>query len=206
MQLQAAFAGIGLAKLSRLGTNVYSLAPSFKDSCPLCSGSNCAVRHGVYHRRVVDAAGALIDRLPVPRFRCRRRGPRQPDATTFSVLPATVVPRRHFSLPLMLRVFDLVARRPSIPRVLDDLAAVPGARALFIEEVAVFRLLSFFARVFLCLEREEVRSLGLGADPGRTRLRALALAGVLTERGHTGCILAFHRRFSPRLLLAVHTA
>jgi hypothetical protein len=203
MQIQAAFAEVRLADLGRLGTKVYDLIPSFRDRCPLCRGTSCAVRHGVYYRRVVDVDGRLVKRLPVPRFRCRRRGSFEPAHRTFSVLPASAVSRRRFSLPLMLRIVDLVRRWRSIPQVLDDLATA-GEQALVLEEVTIFRVLFFFASIFLGLGEEEGRMLGLGADPGTTRGRALALAGSLAG-GPVPSVLTFHRQFCPRLLLAVHT-
>jgi hypothetical protein len=66
------------------------------------------VRHGLYFRQAVDEGGAVYGRFPVPRFLCRRKGPHQPQGRTFSVLPSALVPRRRFSLPLMLWLLSLV--------------------------------------------------------------------------------------------------
>ena len=42
--------------------------------------------------------------IPVPRFICNRRGPQRSSVKTFSVLSAEVIPRRRFSLGLLLIV------------------------------------------------------------------------------------------------------
>ncbi len=178
MQIQATFDGLGLADLRLMGVGIYLRIPNFKKDCPLCRGANCAVRHGLYHRCVVDADGSLIERFPIPRFRCRRRGPLRAKAVTFSVLPAALVPRRRFSLALMLLIVHLVGRRPSIPQVLDDLAERERG-TLVVEETTVYRLLSLFARVYLGLDREAAGVIGVRPDPGDTRGRALALAEAL---------------------------
>jgi len=52
---------------------------------------------------VVDEDGVEL-LIPVPRFLCRRRGPRRVRARTFSVLPAEVIPRRKWCLSLLLKV------------------------------------------------------------------------------------------------------
>ncbi len=191
---------------------IYLHVPDFRDHCPLCRGADCAVRHGLYYRSVVEADGSVIERFPIPRFRCRRRGPFQAKAATFSVLPAALVPRRRFSLPLMLLIVDHVGRRRSIPQVLDDLAERErGTRgALVVEETTVSRLLSLFAWAYLGLDREATQVIDVRPDPGETRGRALVLAGALLERGRSmatvsSLILRFHQRFFPRLLFDVHT-
>lgn len=78
----------------------------------LSSGVPCAAAGGaprawgVYWRTVVDSDG--VDwRIPVPRFICRGRGPKGGAGKTFSVLPAKVVPRRRWSLPLALKAAEL---------------------------------------------------------------------------------------------------
>ena len=63
------------------------MIPDYRSRCPLCGGKECAVRHGLYFRKVVGRDGELWERFPVPRFLCRRRGPGKPTAVTFSVLP-----------------------------------------------------------------------------------------------------------------------
>ena len=42
--------------------------------------------------------------IPVPRFICNGRGPQRSSAKTFSVIPAEVIPRRRYSLGLLLVV------------------------------------------------------------------------------------------------------
>lgn len=212
MQIQADFDDLSLVALGLLGVRIYLRIPDFKSRCPLCRGADCAVRHGLYHRCVVDADGSVIERFPIPRFRCQRRGPFRSEAATFSVLPAELVPRRRFSLPLMLLIVDLVGRRRSIPQVLDDLAERErGTRGvLLVEEATVFRLLSLFARAYLGLDREATQVIEVRPDPGGTRGRALALAEALLGRCRSTVsspapVLRFHQRFFPRLLFDVHT-
>lgn len=211
MQIQASFGDLSLAELGQLGLRIYCQVPDFRDSCPLCEGTDCAVRQGLYYRSVVDVDGSVIKRFPIPRFRCRRHGQCQPEAVTFSVLPAALVPRRCFSLPLMLLILDLIRLRASIPGVLDHLAAIDGgpSEALLVEEIRVYRVLCLFAGAYLDLGEEAICMMHLGTDPGGGRSRALALAGALAEGrspgGAQAVVLRFHRRFFPRMLLDVHT-
>lgn len=140
-QLSAAFGGLRLADLPRVGLGVYDLIPSFRDRCPACGAADCAVRHGLYYRRVVDADGRRIDRLPVPRFRCRA-GTCGGMAKTFSVLPRAVVPRRVLSLPLLLRIRSLIAAGGPRSAVLDELAAgdPEGSGAAALDERSLGRV------------------------------------------------------------------
>jgi hypothetical protein len=155
MQIQDAFGGLTLAELGPLGLNIYLKIPDFKRACPLCGGADCAVRHGLYYRLVVDLEGLVIERFPIPRFRCRRPG----KAVTFSVLPSALVPRRRFSLPLMRLILDLIRQRLSISKVLDHLAESDlGPReALLVEATTIYRVLAVLPRA--PLPREAPHSL-----------------------------------------------
>ena len=145
MQIHDAFGGLTLSELGSLGLGIYLKIPDFKAACPLCGGAGCAVRHGLYHRLVVDLEGLVIERFPIPRFRCRGK------AATFSVLPSALVPRRRFSLPLMLLILDLRRRRWSMPKILDHLAASDHGpqEALLVEALAIHRVLAIMPRVRL---------------------------------------------------------
>lgn len=196
MQITAAFGGMPLAELARLGLRIYLQVPDFRDRCPLCAGAGCSVRHGLYLRRVVDDDGSVIERFPIPRFRCRRRGRCPPLRwRTFSLLPAALVPRRRFSLSLMLFILNLLRDGASVPQVLDQLAAPDGSRrALLLEETAIYRLLALFACLYDAhLAPEPARRSHQGRDRGATRRRALAVAEVIGEAnvlGSDGCFLA----------------
>lgn len=83
MQIQDHFGGLPTSALAGRRLDVYLLIPDYRDCCPLCSGAGCAVRHGLYFREAVSVDGS-VDRLPIPRFRCRRRGTRH-DGRTLNV-------------------------------------------------------------------------------------------------------------------------
>lgn len=148
MQIQESFGDLPASALAGLDLGVYRLIPDYRDCCPLCGGAGCAVRHGLYFRDAVGVDGSL-ERLPIPRFRCRRRGPHKSGPRTFSVLPSCLVPRRRYSLQLIQRILDLVATMPSIAAVLDELATWDRSAAgrLLIDGAAVYRLLRRFASV-----------------------------------------------------------
>ena len=138
-----------MSSLAGMGLGVYELIPDFQDSCPLCEGAACAVRHGLYFRGAVDVGGAVHERFPVPRFLCRATGPQRPQAKTFSVLAADLVPRRRFSLPLMLWLLGLVLQGgQSVGQALDGLAEACQASSspLYPDEAA--RLIDLFCRAF----------------------------------------------------------
>lgn len=164
------------------------------------------MRHGLYHRQVVEADGTVYREFPVPRFRCRRRGrPRLPDVT-FSVLPAALVPRRRWSVELMSWVVErLAVARRSVGSVLDELAA--GARgcpdAVVVDGLALYRTLELFAQVYARLLAFPLA--GVAVEPGGNGLRERARAGLVAVGGGGGTraspvILAFHRRYFPHLL------
>ena len=143
MQIQDSFGGLTLPELGSLGLGIYLRSPDFKKACPLCGGAGCTVRHGLYYRLVVDLEGLVIERFPIPRFRCRGK------TATFSVLPSALVPRRRFSLPLMLLILDLYRRQGSMTKILEHLAASDhGARgALLVEAITIYRVLAILPRV-----------------------------------------------------------
>ncbi len=146
-----------------MGLKLYELLPDYRDRCPLCRGSDCAVRHGLYFRCLVDVEGRTYQRFPVARFRCRRRGPDQPRDVTFSVLPAGVVPRRRFSLVLMSRMVEVVVNgKRTLRRALDEVAAAGsrGEEALLLEELTPYRILLLFSAVY-------ARLLSFPVGPGR---------------------------------------
>lgn len=141
MQIQASFGGTDLRALADLGLDVYRLIPTFRSICPACGAADCAVRHGLYYRRVVDVDGRRIDRLPVPRFRCRASAF---GSRTFSVLPSGVLPRRLLSRGLRLRIVELIAGGLTREDVLDLLASgdVRGNGALSLDEKHLQRVLA----------------------------------------------------------------
>ena len=120
-----------MSSLTKLdGAGVFALVSSFARRCPICSGGRCATPWCVYRRTVVDEEG-LAWRILVPRFFCRRRGPKGSNERTFSVLPASVVPRRRWALTLALRVAEWC--RSSLATGLDrlsELGVVAEARQL----------------------------------------------------------------------------
>ena len=53
--------------LSGMGLGVYELIPDYRDRCPLCSGADCAVRHGLYFSsregKFLECNQAMVDML-----------------------------------------------------------------------------------------------------------------------------------------------
>jgi hypothetical protein len=197
-----------LSSLSRLGLGLYELLPDYRDCCPVCSGRDCAVRHGLYYRGLVDVDGQVYERFPVVRFRCLRRGPKQARDVTFSVLPAAVVPRRRLSLELMQWLVGRVTEGGrAISRVLDEAARLGGDSRppLLLEEVTIQRLLVLFAALYGRLLSFPVPGVPLGSGLETVREQARAAARVLAShvrcRGSPdGLVMAFHRTYFPFLL------
>ena len=207
LQLQGDFNGAPLSRLATLGLKVYEWVPDFRRRCPLCAGAGCAVRQGLYFRRVVDGEGAVYERFPVSRFLCQRKGPRQARDRTFSVLPTELVPRRRFALPLMLWVLELrLLRQRSVQQVLDALATLPAdSRGVLLpDEVLVYRILHLFSRVYERLQSFPVPETPLAAGLQDPRSQAQAVFQALTEGQARGSPLAvvgaFQQRYFPHLL------
>jgi len=192
-----------------MGLGVYELIPDYRDSCPLCGGAECAVRHGLYFRQVVARIGTLFERFPVPRFLCRGRGPGTPSAVTFSVLPAGLATRKRWSVALMLWVAWLVllAGR-SIGTVQSELAAL--REEVVVDEVAIHRVVRTLAGCYARLLSFPV--CGYLVMPGLVSVRdqATEAVRVLTGVGGRGppteLVVAFHQAWFPNLLLDLPVA
>jgi hypothetical protein len=204
IQIQEDFAETPLSVLSRLGLEIYALIPDYRDCCPLCLGRDCAVRHGLYHRPVIDQDGRVYADFPVPRFKCRRKGARCPGSVTFSVLPSQLVSRRRVCLPLVVRVLSLFLDCDSLARALDALSDADGAApvAWFPERVTVYRLV----RLSLRAEHRLRSAAPAPARPSpavdlRGRVRGL-LSLVGSPARAAPCALGFHRRHFPQLLFS----
>lgn len=192
-----------MSSLSRLGLGLYELLPDYRDCCPLCGGRDCAVRHGLYHRRLVDRDGRIHPRFPVARFRCRRRGPKRARDVTFSVLPAGAVPRRRLSLGLMgWLVRRLTEGGRTVSRVLDE-AAGRSREPLVLEEVTLYRLLLLFAALYGRMLSFPVPGVDLPRGLGTVREQAGAAAAALAPRSRGSpedLVMAFQRAYPPHLL------
>lgn len=208
-QLQDDFRGTCLSILSGLGLQVYELIPDYRDSCPLCGGAGCAVRHGLYFRQVVDRDGTLYEHFGVPRFMCRRKGPGKPTAVTFSVLPADLAPRRRWSVTLMLWVGELVllAGR-SIDAVQSELAALSSE--VIVDEVAIHRVVRMLAGCYARLLSFPVSGCSVMSGVVSVRDQATEAVRVLTGAGQRDppaeLVLAFHQTWFPNLLLDLPVA
>jgi len=187
----------------------YGLIPGYRDRCPLCDGRDCAVRHGLYFRRVVDRDGAVYEDFGVPRFLCRRRGTGKPRAVTFSVLPADLAPRKRWSVALMLWVAELVlVAGRSIGGVQSELAALSSE--VIVDEVAIHRVVRLLAGCYGRLLSFPVR--GYWVTPGLVSVRDQAteamkvLTGVGRRDPPSELVLAFHQTWFPNLLLDLPVA
>lgn len=203
MQIQEPFGDRPLSSLRFLGLGIYTLVPDFRCRCPLCGGAGCAVRHGLYYRQVVDLDGSRVERFPIPRFRCRRRGQGRCEGVTFSVIPPEIVPRRRLSLHLMLRILSLLDLGLPVSQALDRLAVLDGesGEALLLEEIMIYRVLALFARAYQRLRSLSAPELAARPTPETPRNGALALAGMLGAPGAPLLVVELHHRYFPRLLL-----
>jgi hypothetical protein len=202
IQIQEDFAGSSLFVLAGLGLQVYSLIPDYRDRCPLCLGRDCAVRHGLYFRRVIDREGRIHDAFPIPRFKCRRKGPAEPQSSTFSVLPAELISRRGASLPLVVRILSLFLSEGSMTRTLDALAETNDtpSSTWFPEPATLYRLV----RLAGCAEARLRLGPAIREPPSpitdlRSRVRRL-LHHLGPPARAAPSVLGFHQRHFPHLL------
>lgn len=205
LQLQDEFSGLPLSTLSRLKLEIYAHIPDFRDRCPLCGGANCAVRHGLYYRGVLDRGGEFYESFPVPRFRCRRRGRSQAVAVTFSVLPSTLMPCKRPTLPLLLHILSLwLLSHSSIADTLDKVATCfrHMPQPWVPEHPTLYRMQRFAAGVHDRLAALPTAEVALQPVDGDSRARACSLLLALKplSRAPPIAALAFHRRHFPYLL------
>lgn len=213
LQLQDDFQGTDLSSLYALGLGVYEKLPDFRDRCPLCGGRRCAVRHGLYFRRVLDADGRLYEDFPIARFLCRRKGPARAQDVTFSVLPLELVSRRRFSLPLMVWVLELLlVARHSVSQVVEAFAQLfqQQPEPLLIEPLTVYRMLRLFAGVYQRLSSFPLAQTTGNQPSADQRACALILLEWLAEAARRApprsLVWAFHQRYFPHLLFDLRLA
>jgi len=161
---------------------------------------------GVYRRSVLTIVlGAIVLlSIPVPRFRCRKRGPRKPSSATFSVLPAQVLPRRRCSLSLFLQV--LRWRRKSSREALEELFV----RGIFVEGRELRRVSVLANQICDRLRSFPVEGYDLGESAGHKRierlLRVMAERRADGERDPpAGLVLAWQKQYG-QLLARVSTS
>lgn len=211
IQLQDDFSGTPLSTLSRLGLGIYEKIRGLQDllrSCPICGGSNCAIRHGLYLRRVVDDLGQLLEKFPVPRFLCQRRGVKEgcaaPGALTFSVLPSQVVPRRRLCLSRMVWLLNLwlVCGQP-VSQVLEAFCSWV-VHDWWLDAVDLRRLRRLFSQIYFRLQAQPVSGVSLASGLSGTEESARAVVQALQKArgGACGVVLGFHRHHGPALLFA----
>ena len=197
--------------LSSMGLGLYELLPGYRDCCPMCRGRDCAVRHGLYFRRLVDVDGRTYERFPVARFRCRRRGPERARDVTFSVLPTGVVPRRRFSLALMSWMVEVVVNgKRTMRQALDEVAAGSrGEEVVLLEELTLHRILLLFAAVYARLLSFPVAEVELPGAVQGVRRQAQQTAALLAAQPRGSppeLVIGFHRRYFPHLLFDLRLA
>lgn len=151
---------------------------------------------------MVLADGTTIRRFPIPRFRCRAKGPRRPTGVTFSVLPAELLPRRAFSLASILGILDLFLRsKRSTREVLDRLAELFSQGPWYPEPITLYRLLHLFDRAYF---RLRISRLLVDLPPSkqpRERVRALLRTFDRLSRG-SPLVLDYHRHRFPHTLFS----
>lgn len=218
IQIQSDYGGRPLEDIAAAGLGVFDMVPDYRRRCPACGGARCAVRHGTYTRRVVSR-GTIHEKFPVPRFRCRKRGPRPSSAATFSVLPEQLLPRKQPSLSLAVWMMGrLVVEAVSLSKLLDELAdAFHRCPEPWLPEVStIYRLLRLFARARRrldpLLQGSSAAPVGgtlsgspPGAPEGTARHRAFELLQILADQRGPPIVGRYHREFFPRLLFGIHS-
>ena len=201
------------------------MIPDFRLCCPICGGCKCPVRHGVYYRRVVSH-GVILERFPVPRFRCRNLGSREGSAVTFSVLPEQLLPRKQPSLSLAVWMLHrLLVSYTSLSKMLDELAEIfHRHREPWLPDAStIYRLLRLFARARTRVTRlPKEPSAGRAGPESRPAVgepvkhRALEMlslladdcglladdCGLLADDRGSPIVGRYHRAFFPKLLFA----
>ncbi len=199
-----------MSSLYSLGLKIYELLPDYRDCCPLCGGADCAVRLGLYYRRVVDGVGHVYEAFGVPRYLCNRRGPNRSQDVTFSVLPSLLVPRRRFSLKLLTTIVLLIGEGArTLVEVLDKLAVMDqgGHDALMVERLMLTRSRAVFSAVYARLWSFPIDGFRLEAGLKTVSSQAVEVARRLEASEPRGSpssrVLEFHHRYFPHLLFDI---
>ena len=75
--------------------------PDYSEQCPLCGGTNCAVRIGFYYRKQIVISFIAYSDVPILRWLCRKKGTQKPKHRTFSLLPSALIPYHSHDLNLI---------------------------------------------------------------------------------------------------------
>lgn len=153
---------------------------------------------GVYSRWAVDEGGFSWQIL-VPRYLCRKCGPRRGGDRTFSVLPSRVVPRRRWSLGLGLKVAGWC--RGGLRSALDALSEL----GLALEPLQALRIVAVLAIGCERLRQHPLDGVRVETSGG-TLAQALDLVRVCHDWETSGrgppssLVMAWQRRFGKPLL------
>ena len=87
--------------------------PVFTQSCPICGGKNCAIRHGYYDRWAYSFKEQRWIEVPIARYICRRKG--KPDSPTshrtFSLLPSCLSAYQQYDIYCLLSAAALIVQK-----------------------------------------------------------------------------------------------
>lgn len=125
----------------------FLIIPLFLDCCPICGGRDCAVFLGFYYRKVVDENGTFYKRFPILRYECKRKGFKNVDHRTFSLLPIPLIPYTKYSIPF---IFKVLKKRhlegKSINEALDFVAEMQDNGVICIHPATLYGFEKLFVK------------------------------------------------------------
>ena len=84
----------------------------FSKKCPICHGTDCAVRIGYYYRLAyeftVDGRSVISLQIPVARLLCRQKQKPKRAHRTFSLLPDILIPYNRISIDLFMFIMQFI--------------------------------------------------------------------------------------------------
>jgi hypothetical protein len=126
--------------------------PDYSDDCPICHGKDCAVRIGHYYRKKMILHNKTYNDVPIPRWKCRRKGHAKISHRTFSLLPHPLVPYHQHDIDIIL---DTVKCINSDEHTLEDtkeLVSMQGLESeILIENSQIHDFQNIFAQSFVKL-------------------------------------------------------
>ena len=126
--------------------------PDYSDDCPLYHGKNCAVRIGHYVRKKMIVHNKTFNNVPIPRWKCRRKGHANFSHKTFSLLPHPLVPYHQQDIELSLDTVKYINSNEHSLEDIKELVSLQGIETeILIENSQIHGFENIFAQSFVKL-------------------------------------------------------
>lgn len=118
---------------------------NYFDCCPICHARGCPVRIGYYFRYALELSSQFFEKIPIVRFKCRRKGNPKIKAVTFSLLPDSLIPYHRYTIDTCIAVI-IILLSLSMEKALQHVYNCIFDEELNTSERTILRLYNLFSQ------------------------------------------------------------